>query len=211
MAKKKQSRAGRKQFFILARLLHIYISTALFALMLFFCVTGYFLNHPEAFSGEGKDSSVSFTLDKEWEKNASIETQVETLAVMLSDDYTLPLPESFDYDEELGELLLDYSLPAGYASAVLTLETGEVVLDYRRGNALAVINDLHKGRHSGELWSWVIDLSAWLMVFFSLTGLVLVFQNKRQRKTAFLLTLLGTLTPIVFYWLWVPGISGVVS
>lgn len=34
----------------------------------------------------------------------------------------------------------------------------------------AVINDLHKGRDSGDTWQWLIDISAVLLAFVSLTG-----------------------------------------
>lgn len=32
--------------------------------------------------------------------------------------------------------------------------------------AYAVLNDLHKGRNTGEIWKWFIDITALLMVVF---------------------------------------------
>ena len=40
---------------------------------------------------------------------------------------------------------------------------------------VAVINDSHKGRDTGKKWARVVDVSAVLMIFVSLTGFTLVF------------------------------------
>ena len=45
------------------------------------------------------------------------------------------------------------------------------ITDY---GVIALLNDLHKGRNSGEVWKRFIDITALLMVFFVLTGVCLL-------------------------------------
>ena len=45
----------------------------------------------------------------------------------------------------------------------------------------AVINDLHKGRDTGPIWKAIIDVSAGLLLFISITGLVLLYFVHKYR------------------------------
>lgn len=211
--------AVRRLIYSYARLLHVYISTALFALLIFFCVTGFFLNHLDTFGGRSTDNSVEVEFDRALKTlfhsvdDANPETVLTAAPLIqlqdyLSNYYGLPSPTHIEIDAEVGELILDYSLPAGYASAIFIVHDELLVIEYQKGNWMAIVNDLHKGRHTGGAWSWVIDVSAWLMVVFAITGFVLIFQNKRQRIKTFAVTLLGGLTPVGVYWLYVPSVSG---
>ena len=67
-----------------------------------------------------------------------------------------------------------------------------------------MVNDLHKGRDTGAVWSLVIDLSAGLMTFISLTGLVLLFYLKLRRVPGVVVALVGTVVLIVIFRFWVP-------
>ena len=94
------------------------------------------------------------------------------------------------------------SCPA--ADTFIDRETGRYNLSETRHGFLAVINDLHKGRDTGPIWAWVIDLSAGLMVIISLTGLGLPFYIKRRRIPGTIIGLVGTVALAAIYWLWVP-------
>ena len=67
-----------------------------------------------------------------------------------------------------------------------------------------MINDLHKGRDTGPVWSVLIDVSAVLMTFISLTGLVLLFYFKLRRIPGVIVALAGAVLAIVLYRLGVP-------
>jgi len=58
---------------------------------------------------------------------------------------------------------------------------------------LAVMNDLHKGRHSGKLWGVLIDASAILLSIISLSGLGLLFFLKRIRTGGLIVVAVGAL------------------
>ena len=48
---------------------------------------------------------------------------------------------------------------------------------------IAYFNDLHKGRNTGIAWTIFIDVVAVAVLFFSLTGLVLLWIQARQRTS----------------------------
>ena len=213
----KRKKNTRKSFYYYCRLLHIYSSTALFTLLMFFCLSGFFLNHLDSFGGQYTDEQieialtefgVGFTQDElDSIAQGKGSKPLEQILAGLHGYGHLPKAKSVEADVEMGELIIDFDLPAGYATAVISVESQMLVLDYRQGDWLAVINDLHKGRHTGAVWSWVIDLSALLMILFALTGLVILFQNRRQRGIATWLLIAGSVTPLIIYIAGVPRVG----
>jgi hypothetical protein len=67
-----------------------------------------------------------------------------------------------------------------------------------------VINDLHKGRDTGPVWSVIIDVSAVLLTIISLTGLTLLFYLKLRRRPGLIVSLIGTIVLVAIGLLWVP-------
>ena len=198
----------------MCRVIHIYVSTTLFSLLIFFCVSGLLLNHLSWISDEGKISGVKeghipVEVIGTNHKGMSAVNAVALIEPYLSNTYQLHELSSFDWDKDVNELILDYPIPAGYALVVIDTVTFDYYIEYQQANLLSVLNDLHKGRHSGEVWSWVIDISAVLICLFSLTGLFILFQNKKKRQFGLWLTLLGSVTPIIIYYFFIPRLSGV--
>jgi len=94
---------------------------------------------------------------------------------------------------------------AGYAAdAFIDRSSGRYDLTETAHGFVAIINDLHKGRDTGKVWSVLIDASAVLMTCVSLTGLVLLFYIKRRRISGLLTALVGTVVVVAVFWLWVP-------
>lgn len=198
-----------RKFYQLARLLHIYISTALFALLLFFCITGILLNHNDWLSDR-------YTTDEQvWSLPIDISKKMQATG---GQGWNPPLTElqqfiqeksphlsmvnKVDIDQEVHEILFDYQIPAGYV--LVTITEAEAIVEHQKGHWLSIWNDLHKGRHSGAVWSWIIDLSAVLMLLFAITGMIILFQNRKRRFLGLIFTALGLLTPWVFYVWFVP-------
>ncbi|MEM6473450.1 MAG: PepSY-associated TM helix domain-containing protein, partial [Planctomycetota bacterium] len=71
-------------------------------------------------------------------------------------------------------------------------------------NAIAVMNDLHKGRDSGTAWSLLIDISAILMAAFSVSGFGLLFYLKKRRTSGVVTALIGTILVFLVWAVWVP-------
>lgn len=184
------------------------MSTALFSLMIFFCITGITLNHLDWVS-QSKEPEV-------WQDQIPAEVLEdfkqpisESLLDWLSAQHSLATPTNIEWDEETKEVMLDYAHPAGFAFVIVDSTTGNYSIDYQKGSIWLIANDLHKGRHAGAVWSWLLDLSAVFMVLFSVTGLILLWQNRPKRKLGIVLTLAGTLTPILLFFVFVPNVTGV--
>ena len=93
----------------------------------------------------------------------------------------------------------------GYSADVfIDRNTGAYTLTEIKTGTVGILNDLHKGRDSGTPWSWVIDISAGLMIFVSLTGLALLFYLKKRRRSGLLVTLIGFLLLVLVWAVWVP-------
>lgn len=199
-----------KAVFNVSRWLHIYFSSALFSLLLFFCITGITLNHAHWFSG--KNSAANNTQNKIIVLPTSLQSELmnsetpelQPLQHFIEMHTGLRKPRSIDMDLEMGEIAFDYPLPAGYAFVTVLIEDGEIDVEHKQGSLVTLLNDLHKGRHSGDAWSWVIDISAALISLFSITGIIILLQLGKRRNEALWLLTTGTLTPLFIYWLWVP-------
>jgi hypothetical protein len=200
------STPAAKKLFSTSRMLHLYVSAALFSLLIFFCVTGITLNHIDWLSN-GEEFTTSLTLPVIHSPLEQL-SQLDTVPLdqLLSETLGLKNAKEISIDFELGQVTADYSLPAGYAFATWSIYQGTVEVEYKKGNVFAIMNDLHKGRHTGEYWRWLIDISAVFMLLFSLTGLIILFQQLKRRGTGLWLLLWGTATPILIYLMWVPRI-----
>lgn len=205
------SKPLKRKIFAFCRSLHVYSSSFIFSLLILFSVTGILLNHLDWISGQTKndvvDIDVSEPLANQLNKlSSSAELKLDAIAKEFH-QYGLKNPSDIQWDKEFGELILEYKYPAGNASVILNYSDEVYQIDYTSGKTLAILNDLHKGRNSGVVWSWVIDLSALIMIVFSITGLVLLLQNKKNKTVAYGLLILGTFSPVMIYWFCVPGIS----
>ncbi len=122
-------------------------------------------------------------------------------------EFSLPIPSSIELEHEFKEVLFDFKVPAGFATVTLLFEESKLIFEQEKGSLIAVLNDLHKGRHSGNAWSWLIDISAVLIIFFSITGFIILFQGKKHRKAGVTSFLLGTASPYVIYFFLVPALG----
>lgn len=206
------NRKAKTQFFKTVRWLHIYISTALFSLLLFFAITGITLNHGWYHADGGSEQAIEHAVsDRQQAQWFSLKSDgwspnLELILAFLSNAHGLGRVSSIDIDEANRELYIEYHVPSGGASVYISAEDQLLEIDVEKGSALGVLNDLHKGRHSGVFWFWLIDISAGLMVLFAITGVVLLFHGKKHQRTGLVVTLLGALSPIIFYVLWVPSL-----
>ncbi len=197
-----------KSLFQWSRWLHVYLSTALFTLLLFFSVTGITLNHPQWAADTSAPEELSTDIP------GSIRNQLLSQSGAALDGLTdhialttgLSDPRSIDVDWELGEIEFDYPLPAGYAFVIAELDSGTLLIEHKQGSLLALLNDLHKGRHTGPAWSWLIDISAAVISIFAITGMIILLQHKRYRRAGLSAALAGTLLPWLYYWLYVPAL-----
>lgn len=196
-----------KQMFSLSRWLHIYISCALFTLLLFFCITGITLNHLDWATHNDADIK-SYPLPEDLVVlSADDDYPIKKIQHFLEAKLGLKKPKSIDFALDIGEITYDYPLPSGYAFVTVFLEDKSMEVESVHGGLLAILNDLHKGRHSGIVWSWVIDITAVLIGLFTFTGIIILLQNAKHRRQALWVLMMGSFTPVVIYFIAVPHLS----
>lgn len=66
---------------------------------------------------------------------------------------------------------------------------------------IGVLNDLHRGRDSGKVWAWLIDISGVFLLVVSLTGLGILYYLKKVRVKGFITGIAGCALLIVLAWL----------
>ncbi len=102
------------------------------------------------------------------------------------------------------ECMVSFKGPGYAADARIDRESGHYNLTQTYHGFIAVINDLHKGRDTGPIWSAVIDISAVVLTVISLTGLTLLFYLKLRRKPGLVVGLVGAAVIVAICLYWVP-------
>jgi len=198
-----------KTLFRVSRWLHVYVSTALFAMLIFFSITGITLNHADWIDDDSVVMEQSLTLNSELIDDLSRDRVSALVALQdwLENETHLKNPRSLDVDWELGEIALDYPMPSGYVFVSVDVATGHVELESKYSGLWSLLNDLHKGRNTGRFWSLVIDVTALLICLFALTGMIILLQNKRYRVAGVVSVISGGLMPWIYYLLLVPSVN----
>ena len=196
---------GKKRFAGLSRWLHIYLSMVSFTILLFFAVSGLTLNHADWFtSGKEVVTKDSGNVNIKWvnqlDKNKINKLQI--VEFLRSKHEVKGALSDFRIDDS--ELSLTFNGPGYLADSFIDRETGKYELTVTRFGAVAVINDLHKGRDSGKAWSWIIDISAVLMTLVSISGIILICFIKKKRLSGFIIAAVGTLACYLIWKLFVP-------
>lgn len=183
------------------RWLHIYLSMLSFAGLMFFAFTGITLNHPTWFGAS--EQSVHDEQGAFPKKMLGDGLDKLTVAERLRGEHGLRGGVSeFEVDEY--ECMVVFKGPGYAADVFIDRDSGKYTVTETTTGVMAVLNDLHKGRDSGHGWSWVIDVSAVVIILMSLSGFGLLFYIKRRRITGLLTAFVGTILLLAAWALWVP-------
>lgn len=200
---KRARRWVQRQLAVWSRWLHIYLSLISFGAILFFSVTGLTLNHPDWFFSEST-RTVEGKVPREWLHlqqpppqdwdESDYGHQVDRLAVVesLREEHRLSgrMSEFLSFQDECE---VTFEGPGYAATARIRREDGSYSLSIVSNDLISVLNDLHKGRHTGAEWSLAIDISAVISSLVAITGLFLVFFLKLRRKLRLTLAVAGIL------------------
>lgn len=194
------------------RWLHIYLSMFSLAAVLFFGVTGITLNHPRWFySAAESRREAEGHVDRAWlhlpvaADDTDPARQVDRLQVvehLRSTHHVQGALAEFRVDET--ECMVTFKGPGYAADAFIERDTGQYRLSETHHGFVAVINDLHKGRDTGPVWSVLIDVAGVAMTLIALTGLALLFYLKLRRLPGLLAAALGTVVVAVLIVWFVP-------
>lgn len=202
--KSKSRIAFERNIAMLSRWLHIYGSMISFAIIFFFSITGITLNHPDYFAGELKTTQEKGKLDSNWviSKDTNKIAKLEIVEWLRKNHNIKAAVSEFRIDES--QCTVSFKGPGYAADAFINRENGSYELTLIRAGIVGIMNDLHKGRDTGSKWSWVIDVSAILMVLVSLTGIILILYIKRKKWSGLLIAMIGTLLLWLLYKLFIP-------
>lgn len=169
--------------------------------MLLFAITGITLNHAATISATPKVTT----------REATLSPPLLTLlkAEPPAADSPLPQPVVERLDDLVG---LDASgraaewsgaevyvaLPGPGRDAWISIDraTGAVASERTDRGAVSYLNDLHKGRNTGDAWFWFIDIFAVACVIFTITGLLLLQIHARRRPATWPVVIAGTAIPV---------------
>jgi len=197
-------RPARRRLVGVTQWLHVYVSMASFVLLAFFAITGLTLNHADAFTrGRTRTQQGRGQLNPAWVRpDPSGGVARFEIAEHLRHQHALRgTVGEFRLDD--AQCAVSFRGPGYSADVFVNRENGQYEFTETRLGAVAILNDLHKGRDTGPAWSFVIDLSAVLMSLVSLTGLGLLLLFRRRRVAGLAAGLLGGLATAFVYLAWV--------
>lgn len=194
----------RRRIAKVSRWLHIYGSMGSLALVLFFAITGITLNHQDWFADQQVTVERRGAMNAAWLRTASGEgvDKLQVVEYLRSNAGLWGAVGDFRIDGTQCEVV--FKGPGYSASAVVDRTSGSYDVTESRMGIAAVINDLHKGRDTGRVWSAVIDVSAALLVFIAVSGLVLLYFVHKYRFAGMILLGAGALLSYMVYAIWVP-------
>ncbi|WP_154224643.1 PepSY-associated TM helix domain-containing protein [Marinicella rhabdoformis] len=171
--------------------------------LLLFSLTGITLNHADWFESKTTVETGDLNLPK---------AVVQTIKSNFSDGEVKALPHtliqwlenqkpnefnyskgSFEWDEY--EVYFKQPMPGGDKWFVVDIEGAVLSYSVSHRGAIAWLNDLHKGRHTGLVWKWFINVFAVAIFIFSLTGLWLLQIHSKRRPSTWYITASGLLIP----------------
>jgi len=203
-AKKAHKAKVRRLFWMTqARIWHWISGAATLIAMMLFAFTGITLNH--AGQIEGKPVVV--------EKTAVMPPEILALigdAPGEDGKGTLPRPVADWIEKETGaqvsrrtgewsdsEVYVGMPKPGGDAWLSVDRATGDVTFENTDRGAISFLNDLHKGRNTGPVWFWFLDIFSVAAILFCITGLVLLWLHAPRRPPTWFIVGGGLLVPAV--------------
>ncbi|RBW47988.1 peptidase [Psychromonas sp. B3M02] len=198
-----------------ARRLHIYVSMALLLVVLFFAISGITLNRPHLYTSDTPQVEQQFLVIPDTIfsiESSRLSVNKSGLLDYLSSQANLSgTPSSMHIFSDIeegeileGEISLDYKGPGFNSTVFIDLVSREAEIESTHYGVVAVLNDLHKGRNSGQVWAWFIDISGFLMVFFALTGVCLLVPKKKSFSLGLKWMTFGSVVTLLIYLFAVP-------
>jgi len=179
------------------RKIHIYSAIPVILLMLFFSVTGILLNHPEFEIGEVEENAKEVALPEwaitlpDWSEQYASHSLL-LLQWLDTTHQVRGVDFAIEWDELDNVLILDLAGPNGNTLVEVFVEDALVLIDSRKLSTVAMLNNLHRGKHVTGLWRAVSDVSAVCMVLFCISGLWLVVINRLERVPANIALVVGS-------------------
>lgn len=188
-----------------ARWIHIYSAAPVLLLMVFFALTGVFLNHTNWDLGSTEQTSQTFDLPKsllalDWDSESTA-TALSVLSWLDQQHgiHGVDLEINWEPAEQL--LLLHLDGPQGSYAVEVYPEDEVADVFVRDLPFLEMLNNLHRGKHVTGFWRWLSDIAGICMLIFCVSGLWLLLINTLQRKTSLSWVGLGAVVTVLAIYL----------
>lgn len=191
----------RRDFYRHARYVHGWLSAFAFLILMFFALTGLFLNNPDWFEPAKDENTVTVSMTPELlAKVKGQENPSTDILNFVRAEHALV--GRYQSSEVLdGEVMIRLESPAGSTDVWAMLDTGEIEVSSKPASTVSLINDLHRGKNAGTAWSWLIDISAITILILSIAGFILFLSIKSRLLTHLLLTAASLAVLILFIWI----------
>lgn len=171
--------------------------------ILFFSATGFTLNHPDWFFGEetkriANELNVALVNQngsppQDWDQ-VDFSHKVAKLEVAeflrVQHHLTGTVSDFLAFEDQCE---VTFEGPGYAATARIDRATGRYDLDVTANNLVTIMNDLHKGRHTGFMWSLCIDATAIVGTLVGVSGFILIFFLKLRRFSGIATAIVGSL------------------
>ncbi len=183
------------------RAVHIYLTMLGLVVMLLFGITGYTINHEDWFG-----ALTPRVVESEGQVPLPLLAQNDDLRLVEHLRQTLKLRGAMTSFADLDdEIAVSFKEPSETWEISIMKATGKLTARQELYNFTATINNLHRGRHTGMAWRWVIDFSAVLIVLACVTGFVLWLALPRRRQLGIAFLVVGTIATMVAIYFFIPG------
>ncbi|MGZ9046244.1 MAG: PepSY-associated TM helix domain-containing protein [Telluria sp.] len=172
--------------------------------MLMFSFTGFTLNHASQIEAK------PVVTNKKAELPAPLRSRMEQLAEKHA-DASAPLPPAVEnwvrttWGVDVAGMQAEWSpddayvpLPRPGGDAWLRIGVdGAAEYEVTSRGAISWLNDLHKGRNTGAVWSWFIDIFAIACLVFSITGFLILKLHAANRPSTWPVVGFGIVAPVL--------------
>jgi len=166
--------------------------------MLLFAITGITLNNAALIESSPRVQTQSQSLPADVLAVTKAAREVAEIPQMLQE--WLRTQMGIKVGERTGEwseqeLYISLPRPGGDGWISIDLADGAVSHETTDRGWIAYLNDLHKGRNTGAVWAWFLDVFAIATIVFCLTGLVLMQLMASGRPSTWPLVSMGFIVP----------------
>ena len=171
--------------------------------MLLFSLTGITLNHAHQIPAKPKVQELEMVLSEQ--ALSAISPEID-----IADAAQLPADTAADIRETLGvdlsgkqgewtdiDVYISLPRPGGDGWLSIDRETGDVLYEVTSRGPISFLNDLHKGRSTGPIWSLFLDIFAVACIVFCMTGLWLLQIHSQRRGSTWPLVMGGLAIPVI--------------
>ena len=173
-----------RKFLHLTRTLHTYGTMLALIVIIFFSFTGVLLDHPLFFGLEGHhdiDKTASMPMEiaaGKGDANSEYARKIEVYLRM----HEGAKGERSSFEDEGESVRVQFTGSGRTTDYSVAKADGKIEEHFEIRSAWALMADLHKGKGTGDPWRfWIIDMTAILLVFACVTGVILWISLPKRR------------------------------